>query len=790
MSGKRKTVNYSVEAKPTPKSVRKERGVGQAFQPDVRLESLTYVIASECFKPANCNGRLIFAVDKSSRRAITLLCHRPKRMGSMDPSRCPCNKELSMFASRKRFGKSKQVRRTSGQRPCGSVRQDLWLEPLEARELLTWTALQAQLPNLPNTKIPDQAQAMVLLSDGSVMVQGGGDSASTAWYRLTPDSNGSYIDGSWSTLKPMNVGRLFYGTNVLPKTGNVFFVGGEVATDKPETNATEIFNPLANQGAGSWTSEAPYAQDSSGNNTQTNFGDGPSEVLSDGRVLAGSQYGSTAYIYNPTSNAWVAATTAANASSGNFGEEGWVKLPDDSILDYKIGSQTAQRFVLGATDSQNQWLAAGNVPVSLATNGGDASINPELGPGLLLPSGKVFWIGATSSTALYDPSNPTNPWSQGTNIPNDSKGNAVGAIDAPGAVEPDGKVLFAVSPNTGITGGSSPNFPGPTTIDEYDPTNGQITAVSMAGGPTLAGPAFLDRMLVLPTHQILFSSNTGQLYVYQGDITPQASWKPTVSNIARNADGTYTLTGFQLNGMTEGAAYGDDAEMASNYPIVQYTNTFGDPYFARTFNWSSTGVQTGATLETTQLTLPNGLAPGAYLVQAIANGISSNNVLDILTDANHNSITLQLDPADSSQLQILNNGSLWSEWPVSDFNSVIVTEDSANTSVTVGNLASGMDININEGTGTDTVSIPSLVQGAFVNVYGNGNDHVTVGAHGSAQSIQGRVTTVRGLGGVNLTVDDSKDTAARTKTPVQITGTGSRASFLVRLPFLPTVWRN
>src|SRR5258708_10313625 len=29
------------------KSVRKERNVGQAFEPDVRLESLTYVISSE-----------------------------------------------------------------------------------------------------------------------------------------------------------------------------------------------------------------------------------------------------------------------------------------------------------------------------------------------------------------------------------------------------------------------------------------------------------------------------------------------------------------------------------------------------------------------------------------------------------------------------------------------------------------------------------------------------------------------------------------------------------------------
>ena len=34
---------------------------------------------------------------------------------------------------------------------------------------------------------------------------------------------------------------------------------------------------------------------------------------------------------------------------------------------------------------------------------------------------------------------------------------------------------------------------------------------------------------------------------------------------------TYTLRGTQLNGLNEGASYGDDAQMASNYPLVQLT---------------------------------------------------------------------------------------------------------------------------------------------------------------------------------------------------------------------------
>src|SRR5207253_1317765 len=105
--------------------------------------------------------------------------------------------------------------------------------------------------------------------------------------------------------------------------------------------------------------------------------------------------------------------------------------------------------VLGATDAQDQWVPAGAVPWALESNGGNSAIVPELGPGVLLPSsGKVFWIGASGNTALYTP--PTTPlgtgsWAKGPIIP-----NGLGALDAPCAVERNGKVLFAAGPIDGI----------------------------------------------------------------------------------------------------------------------------------------------------------------------------------------------------------------------------------------------------------------------------------------------------------------------------------------------------
>src|SRR5262249_28071531 len=53
----------------------------------------------------------------------------------------------------------------------------------------------------------------------------------------------------------------------------------------------------------------------------------------------------------------------------------------------------------------------------------------------------------------------------------------------------------------------------------------------------------------------------------------------------------------------------------------------GHVSFARTFDWSSTGVATGNTPESVEFTLPAGDGPGAYLLSVIANGIASDPVL-------------------------------------------------------------------------------------------------------------------------------------------------------------------
>ncbi len=73
------------------------------------------------------------------------------------------------------------------------------------------------------------AGAALLLTDGTVMVhhEDPNDGFSD-WWKLSPDINGNYVDGSWSQLAslPSNYGPLFFASAVLPD-GRVIVEGGE-----------------------------------------------------------------------------------------------------------------------------------------------------------------------------------------------------------------------------------------------------------------------------------------------------------------------------------------------------------------------------------------------------------------------------------------------------------------------------------------------------------------------------------------------------------------------------------
>src|SRR5690348_6002842 len=88
---------------------------------------------------------------------------------------------------------------------------------------------------------PFNASTMLLLTDGRVMVQ---EEATAHWHALTPDANGSYVNGTWSSLADMAFWRRYYASGIL-KDGRVIVCGGEQDGDTiQDTNKGEIYDPV------------------------------------------------------------------------------------------------------------------------------------------------------------------------------------------------------------------------------------------------------------------------------------------------------------------------------------------------------------------------------------------------------------------------------------------------------------------------------------------------------------------------------------------------------------------
>jgi hypothetical protein len=196
---------------------------------------------------------------------------------------------------------------------------------------------------------------------------------------------------------------------------------------------------------------------------------------------------------------------------------------------------------------------------------------------------------------------------------------------------PNGKILCAFAPPIyccdPIMGGNV--YPGPISFYEYDFSSGPVGSFARVSDPPVPNGSFDapygTMMLVLPDGNVLYSHTHGGIFVYQPDGTPLAVGKPAINSITPNADGSYHLTGTRLNGISQGAAYGDDAQMDSNYPLVRLTDLFGNVHFARTYNWSSTSVITGNRVVSTEFSVPVGTLPrGTYSLVVVANGIASD----------------------------------------------------------------------------------------------------------------------------------------------------------------------
>lgn len=450
----------------------------------------------------------------------------------------------------------------------------------------TWTTLA----NSP----PATVCTTFLLTDGTVLAQG---VSTNKWYKLTPDSTGNYQQGTWATMANSANAPLYYGSGIL-RDGRLIIAGGEYNNGQIIwLKAAEIYNPVAN----TWTSlptPAGWFQ----------IGDAPACVLPDGRFFLGQVGSKKTAIYDPATNAWTAAADKLN----NVTEESWALLPDGTVHATDCSNPpNAEKYIIAA----NQWVAAGATPQSLVD-----SIT-EIGASVLLNDGRLLVIGATGYTALYTLppiANQVGTWASGPSIP-PGNGQALGAVDAPAAVMPNGKVLLAGSPIT-----SPASFQEPTYVFEFDPaTNSMTQAPSPA---TDDSEGYWGRMLVLPNGQVLWTSGRTQVELYTPGGAYDPVWRPTITSCPHHVmpGHAYTLHGRQLNGLTQCVYYGNDATQATNYPIVRLeSKTSPNVYYCRTFDFSTMGLQTGTIVHTCRFRVPNGVPYDNYRLVVIANGIPS-----------------------------------------------------------------------------------------------------------------------------------------------------------------------
>lgn len=436
---------------------------------------------------------------------------------------------------------------------------------------------------------PDGAGICFQLTDGSVMCQGGRESD---WYKLTPDVTGSYVNGSWTRAANLPSGYVpdAFASAVLTD-GRLVITGGEYLNNNfTLTNLGAIYDPKAN----TWTNLPAPA-------SWKYIGDSPSIVLPNGNYMVGNKLAKSMAVLNPKTLTWT--MLAATGKSDFNAEEGWTLLPDGSILTMDVKhAPNSERFL----PSTKTWTTAGSTIVDLHSPspfgcipygpGGTLCYYPpgEIGPAILRPDGTIFATGSYSNTgsgaghnAIFDPKTKT--WTPGPDFPNGDN-----AGDSFAVLLPSGNVLVE----------------GFITSYEWDGTN---------LNPTLPTPGSL---MMLPTGQVL----VGGSEVYNPTGTYETSWAPTITSVVSSVTrgSTYKIFGTQFNGLSQAAAFGDEYETSTNYPLVRITNhASGHVFYARTHDHSTMGVATGSAVVSTNFDVPATMESGASSLEVVANGIPS-----------------------------------------------------------------------------------------------------------------------------------------------------------------------
>jgi hypothetical protein len=528
---------------------------------------------------------------------------------------------------------------------------------------LGWFAVaQAQGPwkELTNPLRGVHLETCLLLRDGTVMCH---EYGTNRWHRLSPNNKGSYIDGAWNVppIREMPKGRdgrscpeiecpyepLYFASAVLP-SGQVVVIGGEL---NPPSNGAHVFtnigfvyDPVADE----WSSQLMFIDDPKGDFAAGKVGDAQSVILEDGTMLLASALTTNIAAFKPMTQTFTPLNPSGKNTTEDVynNEENWNILADGTVL--TVDARIASSFEI-YDPVANSW-ARGDTSVNLVDWGAGSGNSQEVGPAVLRPDGTLVYFSANSSglNAVYDTGSrewlkrPATRTSIDFPLFNGQE-YAFAVADGPASLLPNGDVLVMASPVS-----SASTFNTPSHFFRFDGTTLALVESDPDGADRLK--AYQGRMLLLPKDGVLLTafneSSTEPIdvvRVYTDVGRPQDAWRPAISSAPKivTQGRTYPISGTLFNGFSEGASYGDDAQMSSNYPLVRITSRAGNVFYARTYGDTRNGVvDVGDTEVVTTLFEYRADCPGCGLrdldrglskLEVVVNGIPSREVVVFAT---------------------------------------------------------------------------------------------------------------------------------------------------------------
>lgn len=504
------------------------------------------------------------------------------------------------------------------------------------------------LTNQP-TFLQGGASTPILLTDGSILIT---DIGYSDIWKLTPDACGNYANGTWSQLASLpqipqyiswpiqyscrtaanepnqtQYAPAYFASAVLAD-GRVVFAGGENNGENFDfvlTNMCAIYDPVKD----TWEPllPPPFVIDQYPPRAEfapNAIGDASSVVLEDGTfVLAPKMSNQLAYL-NPKTLEWTEVGTRTNPALND--EQFLVLLPSGKVLTTECYNgqyfvpEIYGTFPLSANLTNSlifnpktkKWKSAGSTIQPLTEE-----IAGEIGPAILRPDGKVVVFGGsyTGQNVLFDSKCET--WSVTRPFPiGPGEEGQLTCADSCAVLLPNGNVFVVAGPFF---------FLPPAHFFEFTYENNElIEQPPMPGAEETVSSA--PNMVVLPTGQVLVTSESSNVYIYTpGDRSYNSDWAPVIKEYPKSVrkGKSYKIEGIRFNGMSQAQSYGDEDGAATNYPLVRITNEeTGHVFYCRTHDHSFMGVASDKEVHT-YFDVPHNIEKGKSKIEVVANGIPS-----------------------------------------------------------------------------------------------------------------------------------------------------------------------